>query len=259
MGNAEGAWIFLSHSTRDWESVRRVRNLLEDKGHRPLVFFLKCLTDHSELDGLIRREIEARSWFLLCDSDNARNSSWVQAEAAYIKELPGKYHEQIDLNDAIEAQIERIDRLCKRVTVFLSHHRADEPFARRIREALVERDYSVWSDKEIASGTLWAQEITNAIDRATERGFVLVLLSTTSVESQFVMAEVGHAFKKAAAAAHGANIVPIMLHDPGVIQRAMPPSLRQVLGEIQWFDFSAGDFDTNIARLIAHIRTRPMD
>src|SRR3954469_15533866 len=187
MSNAEGAWVFLSHSTKDWDEVRRVRNLLEDKGHKPLVFFLKCLTDHSELDQLIRREIEARTWFLVCDSDNARSSSWVQAEAAYIKELPGKYHEQIHLNDAIETQIERIDRLCKRVTVFLSHHRADEPFARRIGEALAEQDYSVWSDKEIAPGTLWAQQITNAIDSAVQRGFVLVLLSTKSVQSSFVM------------------------------------------------------------------------
>jgi hypothetical protein len=33
-------------------------------------------------------------------------------------------------------------------------------------------------------------------------------------------------FDKAAAAAHGANIVPIILNDPRVIQSAMPPSLQ---------------------------------
>jgi hypothetical protein len=259
MSSQEGAWIFLSHSTKDWDEVRRVRNLLEEKGHKPLVFFLKCLTEHSELDELIRREIEARTWFLLCDSGNALGSSWVQAEVAYIKKLQGKYHEQIDLNEPIETQVARIDRLCKRVSVFFSYSRADELRARRIREALVKQDYSVWSDKEIAAGTLWQQEITSAIDRAVERGFVLVLLSTHSVQSKSTTSEVQHALDKAAKAVHGANIVPIMLDDPRIIQSAMLPSLRLMLGSIQWFDFSQGDFDTNITRLVAHMKSRPMD
>ncbi len=259
MTNPEGAWIFVSHSTKDWDEVRRVRNLLEEKGHRPLVFFLKCLTEHSELNELIRREIEARTWFLLCDSDNAKGSSWVQAEVAYIKELQGKYYEQIDLNEAIETQIERIDRLCKRVTVFISYSRTDEPHARRIHEALAKKDYSVWVDTALAPGSNWMQEIANAIDRAVERGFVLVLLSPNSVRSQFTMHEIQYALDKSARATHGANIVPIMLNDPRATQSAMPPSLQLLLGGIQWFDFSQGDFDANIARLVAHMKSRPMD
>lgn len=260
MSKPEGAWIFLSHSTKDWDEVRLVRNLLEEKGHRPLVFFLKCLTEHVELDELIKREIEARTWFLLCDSDNARGSSWVQAEVAYIKKLQGKYHEQIDLSEAIETQIERIDRLCKRATAFLSYHRADRPYARRVRDALTKHDYSVWFDIEaIAPGSNWQQEITSAIDRAVERGFVLVLLSTNSVQAKYLMEEVRHALDRSAKAAHGANIVPIMLDDPGVIQSAMPPPLRILLGGIPWFDFSRGDFETNVTRLVAHMKSQPMD
>jgi hypothetical protein len=40
---ATGAWIFLSHSNKDFEKVREIRNDLEQLGHRPLMFFLKCL------------------------------------------------------------------------------------------------------------------------------------------------------------------------------------------------------------------------
>jgi hypothetical protein len=259
MSSSEGAWIFLSHSTKDWDEVRRVRNLLEEKGHRPLVFFLKCLTEHSELDELIRREIQARTWFLLCDSDNARASSWVQAEVAYIKNLQGKYHEQIDLNESIETQIVRIDRLCKRVTAFLSYHHHDQPYASRIGEALVKQDYSVWLDTKLAAGSNWRQEVTIAIDRAVERGFVLVLLSTNSVLSEIVMHEFRYALDKSATATHGANIVPLMLNDPRVIQSAMPPELQLMLRSTQWFDFSQGNFDTNVTRLVAYMKTRPMD
>jgi hypothetical protein len=40
-----GAWIFVSHSHRDLEKVREIRNELERRGHNPLLFFLKCLSD----------------------------------------------------------------------------------------------------------------------------------------------------------------------------------------------------------------------
>lgn len=260
MSNPEGAWIFLSHSTRDWDEVRQIRNMLEEKGHRPLVFFLKCLTEHTELDELIRREIQARTWFLLCDSENARESSWVQAEVEYIKKLPGKYHEQINLNGPIDAQIERLDRLCKRVTVFLSYHRADLQRARRIGHALATEDYSVWLDIEaLAAGSNWEREMTSALDSAVERGFVLILLSTKSVGSEWLGHEVEHALRKAAARPNGANIVPIMLDDPTAIRGLMSPALQRTLGDIQWLDFSQGDFDTNIATLVAQMKTRPMD
>ena len=261
MNNPEGAWIFLSHSTKDWNEVRRIRNFLEEKGHRPLVFFLKCLSDHSELDGLIKREIEARTWFLLCDSQNARESRWVQAEAAFIKELEGKYHETIDLKEAIEAQLERIDRLCRRATVFLSYSVKDRPFAGRMHDALIKKhDYSVWLDTAaLPAGSNWMQEITSAIDRAVARGFVLLLLSPSSVQSQFVMHEIQYALDKASKAAHGANVIPIMIDDPAATQAAMPSTLRFLLSSIQWFDFSKGDFDTNMDRLIAHMKSRAMD
>ena len=41
MKEEKDLWIFLSHSNKDYESVRKVRNLLEDEGRRPLMFFLK--------------------------------------------------------------------------------------------------------------------------------------------------------------------------------------------------------------------------
>ena len=36
-----GCWIFLSHSSRDIEKVRIVRNEFEKLGHNPLAFHLK--------------------------------------------------------------------------------------------------------------------------------------------------------------------------------------------------------------------------
>src|SRR5687768_15897528 len=86
----EGAWIFPSHSTKDFVKVAGLRNGLESQGHRPLMFFLKCLGDDCEIDSLIRREIDARTWFILCQSANAKLSRWVQSEVSYVKELAKK-------------------------------------------------------------------------------------------------------------------------------------------------------------------------
>lgn len=68
-----GCWIFLSHSSYDIEKVRIVRNEFERLGHNPLAFQLKCLSTDTEegryeLDSLIKREIDARGWFVFCES-----------------------------------------------------------------------------------------------------------------------------------------------------------------------------------------------
>lgn len=54
--NNNEIWVFLSHSNKDYEKVRRVRDMLEDRSFRPLMFFLKCLNEEGEIDSLMKRE-----------------------------------------------------------------------------------------------------------------------------------------------------------------------------------------------------------
>jgi hypothetical protein len=75
----EGAWIFLSHSNHDWRAVREIRNVLEARGHRPLMFFLKCLDDHSELHDL-DYYLRGLEWEV--DFDNVRASIQRQIDDA---------------------------------------------------------------------------------------------------------------------------------------------------------------------------------
>ena len=67
-GKGEGGYMFISHSHLDIEKVRKIRNALEEAGFDPLCFYLKCLTDEDEVEGLIKREIDAREWFVYIDS-----------------------------------------------------------------------------------------------------------------------------------------------------------------------------------------------
>ena len=37
----DSSWVFISHSTKDFELVRLIRNALEGRGRRPILFYLK--------------------------------------------------------------------------------------------------------------------------------------------------------------------------------------------------------------------------
>ena len=78
------AWIFVSHSVKDLKSVRKVRNALEDRGANPILFFLKQRVEDEMLRSFLVREIEARNFFILCDSKNAREFEFVQFEVTYV-------------------------------------------------------------------------------------------------------------------------------------------------------------------------------
>jgi len=152
---AEGAWIFLSHSHQDYDRVAQVRNYLEQQGHHPLMFFLKCLSDDQEVDGLIRREIGSRSWFVLCSSANSRKSKWVQPEAEIIKALPEKTYSEIDLDDANLNLDSRLFSLTHKATVFLSFNHNDLALAQQMQQTLKANDFGVFSDLDLQRDDDW--------------------------------------------------------------------------------------------------------
>ena len=65
--------------------MRLIRNSLEKKGFDPLCFYMQCLTDEDEIEGLLKREIDAREWFAFMESQNSMQSAWVQKERDYIR------------------------------------------------------------------------------------------------------------------------------------------------------------------------------
>lgn len=124
----EGFWVFISHSTKDFERVRLVRNALEDSGFRPILFYLKCMEDEDEINELLKREIDARRRFILCDSPNAQASKFVQSEVDYIRSK-NRMYEIVDLSSInlySENSKEEVIKLIKpfrvRTNVFLSYN-----------------------------------------------------------------------------------------------------------------------------------------
>jgi hypothetical protein len=239
----EGAWIFVSHSHQDLAKVRVIRDALEARGHNPLLFFLRCLGDDAEVDNLIRREIEARTWFVLCDSENARSSRWVLSELEIIKNLAEKVYEVIDLDSGLEDQLARIDRLSKRATVFLSYARPDEAIADRLRQALLDRDYAVWNPRtDLAPGDNWTNEIRRAVQNAMTNGLFVLLLSPAALESSSVQMELDYALELEAQLP--GRLVPVLVSP---IESEMLP---RVVRDRNWLMLTDDHFDQAVEVLI---------
>jgi TIR domain len=254
----EGAWIFLSHSNNDWFPVREIRNVLEARGHRPLMFFLKCLNDHTELHDLIRREIEARTWFLLCDSQAARRSRWVREEMELIRSIPGKYSETVNLDRPLASQLDRIDALCRRATVYLSYARDDTKVqAGQLIDALNRYDYHL-------RGLEWDMDFDNVqgsiqrhVDDALAHGFVVLLLSPQSAKKEYVRAEIEYALAKAAKDRTGL-VVPVVFGNPEEALAGFSRATQGQLRSIGWIPFDGADFQAAAANLVAELKNRPI-
>lgn len=139
--------IFLSHSSKDIEKVKKIRNILELLGFEPLIFYLKCLDDDSEtLTELLKREIEVRSLFLYCRSDSSEESKWVQEELKYIKSFDSKRLYTIDISELEVGMVDFIKSISEIIyqnCIVIYVDSKDIELAIRLQEYLISKDFSV--------------------------------------------------------------------------------------------------------------------
>jgi TIR domain-containing protein len=240
-----GNWIFVSHSNKDLTEVRGIRNFLETKRHNPILFYLRSLQDDDLLPDFLKREIEARNFFVLCNSPNAGRSIWVQEEIRMVKAMPEKIYEEIDLTRDLEGQIHKLAALSKRATVYISHTLKDQEIANRISRALADADFRVLTSP--LPGDAWQAKLAETIAEAMQNGFVLVLVGSGGV-GPWVVVEYYEAMDDLVSTGKG-NIIPVMLNDsvaPGLpFWRSLTP-----------FDFKGSDFAQNMRGLILELKTR---
>ena len=173
-------WVFLSHSNKDYEKVRQIRNLLEEQNLRPLMFFLQCLNDDDEINELIKREIDCRTRFILCDSEEARKSKWVQREVEYIKSKDRMY-ETIDLSKSLDEIKEDLQQFITKTRIFVSYNREEIALAKEFALRMSKYDFSVFMDM------LWdytqpyiqdyANETIKQLDSSAMDGFVIAFIN----------------------------------------------------------------------------------
>lgn len=180
-------WVFLSHSNKDYEKVRQVRNMLEEQSLRPLMFFLHCLNDNEEIDSLIKREIDCRTRFILCDSENARKSHWVQKEVEYIKSQ-NRICETIDLSKSLDEIKVTLQDFINKTKIFISYNREEYELAEMVYNRLSIYDFSVYIDRAWDFKSSYNQNYKDAVDFlensvAKSNGYVVAIVNERVLNS----------------------------------------------------------------------------
>lgn len=189
-------WVFLSHSNKDYEKVIKVRDLLEKNSFRPLMFFLKCLTDDDEIDDLIKREIDSRGRFILCDSENARNSDWVKREIEYIQSKQRVY-QTIDIDAPVEKIAEDVLEFKKKSTVYISYTHNDEGVYDQLSSMLrKDWDFAVFDPKQMPNGSSFADTLSATMDKAIASGMIIFIITESFVKSPWCLKELSYVLER---------------------------------------------------------------
>lgn len=198
-------WVFISHSSKDFESVRLVRNALEKKGYRPILLYLKCMDNENEIDALLKREIDARHWFILCDSPNAQASKYVQSEVKYIRSRHRTY-DIIDINKInisnpdIEDEVLNLLRpFQQKKSIFLNYSIKDNEFAAILAEKLRSIGFTVFNEDSI-------NQLTKSEEIFQKVGCVISLITPDWANSAFAIREVESVYSVSAD-----KIYPVMI------------------------------------------------
>lgn len=192
-----GGSVFISHSHQDLPKVRLIRNSLEEKGFDPLCFYMQCLTDEDEIEGLLKREIDARDWFAFIESQNSLQSAWVKKEREYILSGRDKKVLYYKLHESSPEDI--ADQIMDHMTVYVCYSERDKEYGRFIAESLSSMDFRVYDrcDDE-ANGDDWfspryLKQTEDAIRDAAEHGCFLFLMTNYSRQAQLMRKELEYA------------------------------------------------------------------
>lgn len=208
-------WVFLSHSNKDFAQVRKLRNLLEDNGFRPIMLYLRSKEDPTkfdELKQLIFDEIDHRNRFIYCKSPNAEKSKWVDEEIKHLKQTNRGY-DKIEINSS-EADIKGfVENYKVKASIYIAFSHQDSAIADKIYCRLKKYDsYTLYyPPRMFGAGSSFAHTIEEAIEKTKRNGFYIVLLSMSALQSQWLENEVSMSLENNSKR----NIIPIVA-DGGV-------------------------------------------
>ena len=192
--------------------MRIIRNEFEKYHQNPLAFHLKCLktetdADKKELFDLIKREIEARDWFVYCESSAAEHSDYVKLEREYVKECNKKFIWTIDMDADIETIKRQVRDICVCLQVRIFSHKQDKAIANALAKELRKDDFDVHDDSMIRADSIWPDFIRNDIAEISQKGFFVFVCTINSLSSSFVDVELKEAKR------NGAKIITLQFED----------------------------------------------
>lgn len=141
-------YIFLSHSHKDLDVVRKIRNEFEENNIEPILFYLRCMDNpNSEeaklLEKLIHEEIDARDFVVYAKSNNSETSKWVQNELSYIKRTQPQNIKTITLDKNYSLIKEEIEDILKNRRILTINYDYDKDICDRFTSYLGKKDYMI--------------------------------------------------------------------------------------------------------------------
>lgn len=209
-------WVFLSHSSNDYENIKIVRDYLEENGFSALMFYLKCLEkDKKHLrKELIESEISERNIFVLCDSYNARKSDWVKWEKELVEKDTLKIFVTIDMENLKSekcTELSKLDKLMNRSTLYFIYEYDDY---KKYKIEKIYKNLNSLGFKIYKNTTAKRKNIPNlsdktkiALNETKNKGAVLVFLSQKILDRKWFWSEKEFALEK------NTLIIPILLDD----------------------------------------------
>jgi hypothetical protein len=220
--------IFLSHSSKDVEKVRKIRDILESLEFEPLLFHMKCLDDENEvLEDFIKKEIDARNIFVYCKSKNAEASAWVQKEVSYIQRSPNKRMYEIDierpLRETLVSFLYALAEIVKQNSVFIACSGIDDALSEAVSAALTEKGYEIIRYRTYAHEA--CEKHDDDIKRIAQNGIFLPIITQNFLNSVRCMSEI----EKVLYDAEQNNVVfkPIFFHVPPSLAMRQLPTVAQ--------------------------------
>jgi CheY-like chemotaxis protein len=122
--------------------------------------------------------------------------------------------------------------------IFISYASADRLIVENLQKDLAKHNYSLWVDfNNISGGTLWEQEITNAVSQCTA---CIVIVTRESTKSEWVQKEIDIARRE------NKLIIPLIMDDisPGKSVKTLNVS------DLQYIDFFRFGYDVGFRKLL---------
>lgn len=192
--------IFLSHSSKDIEKVRKIRDILESLDYDPLLFHLKCLDDDNDtLEDFIKKEIDARNIFVYCKSAHAEASPWVQKEVAYISSDPSKRLYPIDierpLSETLVSFLYTLADIIKKNKIFISCSHADKHLSHALSQVLSRHGYEIIK-YDFFDPAKYSQHDED-IKSIAQNGIFLPIITRNFLDSRYCISEIEKALYEA--------------------------------------------------------------
>lgn len=242
-------WVFLSHSSKDYDEVKVVRNYLEENNFNALMFYLKCLEENpedNETQNLIFREIKARNIFVLCNSIYASHSSWVKKEIAYVKKEPYKIYREVDIDNLkIKkcTELSKLDDLMNISTLFFSYSHHDKKIVDKVYTFLANEGFKIFQEnKQIKVGDNFRDKIAEALQEASRTGHILLFISKNTLKSRWFNYEVNTFLDQSA------SIIPI------IVDKTFIEDIPHNLQNKRFLNISSKNFYENMNQLLTILR-----